>query len=136
MKTPSGTLIVIIFAVIAIGAVLIVRAFAQPSDERSYSQKFFLKIGKGGDEFVDLANKSQFDKVLKRLPDQQYHFRFKHDNGHIEDPYHPSRDASLKTDKVTASDLAKNEPPGDPHVTQKVASDSLADIKEIVGALK
>jgi hypothetical protein len=141
MKTPSGTFIVIVLAVIALALVLIFRAVAQGPNEVVDDKKFFLKIEKGKEDFVEFRKdgKEQFDAVLRKLKHpEQYHIRYKKDldpHTSADSDYTPPR-VGLKTDKVTTSELAKNEPPGDPHVTQKVACDSLADIKEILDALK
>jgi hypothetical protein len=136
MKTPSGKFKVIILAVIAIVSVVILQACAT---ELWNGKKMTLKIGKDKDtfvEFVQPGGKEKFDKVLRRLPNEQYSIRYKEREGaDVIDPYHPPR-ISLKTDKVTTSELAKNEPPGDPHITQKVTTNSLTDIKDILNSLK
>ena len=74
MKTPSGTFTFIIFAVIAIAAVLIVRAFAQTPNGLSHDKKFFLEIGKPNGDFVDLKpdGKPIFDAALRALGDGNY----------------------------------------------------------------
>ena len=65
-----------------------------------------------------------------------YHIHYKKDeNTPVDEHYHPPR-VSLKTDKVTTSTLAKNEPPGDPNIIQRVASNDPADITKILDSLK
>jgi len=59
----------------------------------------------------------------------------KKEGAEVDPDYHPPR-ISLKTDKVTTSELAKNEPPGDPNITQKVTTTKLQDVKDILDALK
>ena len=135
MKSPSGTLTFIIFAVIAIAAVLIVRAIAQTPDGLPHDKKFFLEIGKSKDDFVDLKpdGKNKFDTALKALGKENYKIRYKPDPTAtpVED-YHPT--VALKTDKVTTSEVAKNEPPGDPHTTQQAKSDSAKQIQDVLDA--
>ena len=134
MKTPSTF---IIFAVIAIAAVLIVRAIAQRHDGLKHDKNFFLEIKKPKDgDFVDLKpdGKPKFDAALRALGKENYKIRFKPDATAtpIED-YHPPN-VALKTDKVTTSDLAKNEPSGDPHATKQAKSDSAKEIQDVLDA--
>ena len=136
MKTPFGTLAFIIAAVIAIAAVLIVRTFAHRSHGLSHDKTFFLEIGKPNGDFVDLKpdGKPIFDAALRALGDGNYRIRYKPDATAtpIED-YHPPN-VTLKTDKVTTSDLAKNEPPGDPRATKAAQSDSAKEIQDLLDA--
>jgi hypothetical protein len=134
MKTPSTF---IIFAVIAIAAVLIVRAIAQRHDGLKNDKNFFLEIKKPEDgDFVDLKpdGKPKFDTALKALGKENYKIRYKPDATAtpIED-YHPPN-VALKTDKVTTSDLAKNEPSGDPHATKQAKSNSAKEIQDLLDA--
>ena len=136
MKTPFGTLTFIIAAVIAIAAVLVFRAFAQGPDKFSRDKKFYLKIGKSKDDFVDLKpdGKPILDAALRALGDGNYQIRLKPDATAtpIED-YHPPK-VTLKTDKVRTSDLAKNEPSGDPNATKQAKSDSAKEIQDVLDA--
>jgi hypothetical protein len=139
MKTPSRTFIIIVLALIAIVSVVIFQACATGSDGARDGHKFFVKIGKDENtfvEFVQPGGKEKFDKVLRRLPSEQYSIRYKKDDQAEVDPdYHPPR-IGLKTDKVTTSELAKNDPIGDPSVTKKVQSNEVADIKDVLDALQ
>ena len=139
MKTPSRTFIVIVLVLTVIVSVIIFQACATQSDGAGNGNKFFLKIGKDENtfvEFVQPGGKEKFDKVLRRLSTEQYSIRYKeHDDSQVVDPYHPPS-ISLKTDKVTTSELAKNEPIGDPNVTKKVQSNNIADIQEVLNSLK
>jgi hypothetical protein len=136
MKTPSGTFTFIIFAVIAIAAVLIVRAIAQRPNGLPHDRNFFLEIGKPNGDFIDLKpdGKEKFDKALKALGEENYKIRYKPDATAtpIED-YHPPN-VALKTDRVTTSDLAKNEPSGDPKATKQAKSDSANEIQDVLDA--
>jgi hypothetical protein len=139
MKTPSRTFIIIVLVLIAIVSVVIFQACATQSDGAGGGNKFFVKIGKDENtfvEFVQPGGKEKFDKVLRRLASEQYSIRYKKDDQAEVDPdYHPQR-IGLTTDKVTTSELAKNDPPGDPNVTKKVQSNEVADIKDVLNALK
>jgi len=146
MKTPSGTLTLIIIAAIAIAAVLIFRAFFQGPGKLPHDKKFTLHIGHGHDvddfaDFKDGDGKDKFDAALRILPEAQYEIRIKPNptatpQDHYTPPPTPPPNANLKTDKVTIAALAKNAPPGDPHVTQQVTSNSPAEIQRVLDALK
>jgi hypothetical protein len=141
MKTPSRTFIILVLAVIATVSVIIFQACATQSDGARDGNKFFVKIGKDENtfvEFVQPGGKEKFDKVLRRLASEQYSIRYKKDDlrgTQVDNDYHPPT-VSLKTDKVTTSELAKNEPIGDPNVTKKVQSNKVTDIKDVLDALK
>jgi len=141
MKTPSRTFIIIAPVLSAIVSVVIFQACATQSGGAGNGNKFFLNIGKDENTFVEFKDnpkegKDRFDAVLRRLPSEQYSIRYKeHDDSQVVDPYHPPS-ISLKTDKVATSELAKNEPIGDPNVTKKVQSNSIADIQEVLNSLK
>jgi hypothetical protein len=139
MKTPSGTFIVIILTMIAIASILIFQACATTAGGGpTVSKRFTLQIGKDKDTFVEFkkGGKPQFDSKLRALGIANYKIRYKADPTAtpVED-YHPPK-VALKTDNVTTSEVAKNEPPGDPHVTQKVQSDYIADIEDVLNTLK
>jgi len=136
MKTPFGTFTFIIFAVIAIAAVLIARTIARRPHGLPRDKNFFLEIGKPNGDFVDLKpdGKPKFDAALRILGEENYKIRYKPDATAtpIED-YHPPN-VALKTDKVTTSELAKNEPPGDPRATKQAKSNSAKEIQDLLDA--
>jgi hypothetical protein len=137
MKTPSGTFTFIIFAVIAIAALLIVRAIARRPNELPRDKNFFLEIKKPKDgDFVDLKpdGKDKFDGALRALGAENYKIRYKPDATAtpVED-YHPPN-VALRTDKVTTSELAKNEPPGDPNATKQAKSNNAKEIQDLLDA--
>ena len=146
MKTVSGTFTAVVLAIVAIVAVLTFRAFATATPaQTSAHQKFTLKIGgPTKDDYVDLKSQDAFDTALKTLGDHggQYQIRFLAKEGATPiDPYHPGAHASIKTDKVTMSDLAKNAPAGesaanDPNVTVRVSSNDPTDIKNVLDTFK
>ena len=146
MKTVSGTFTAVVLAIVAIVAVLTFRAFATATPaQTSAHQKFTLKIGgPTKDDYVDLKSQDAFDTALKTLGDHggQYQIRFLAKEGATPiDPYHPGDHASIKTDKVTMSDLAKNAPAGesaanDPNVTVRISSNDATDIKAVLDTFK
>ena len=134
MKTPSGKFKVIGLAAIAAVSVVIFQGCVSIISD---GIEMTLKIGKD-DTFVEFVpgGKEKFDAVLRRLSTNQYHIRYLKKAGAEVDPdYHPPT-ISLKTDKVTTSELAKNEPIGDPSITYKVRTPNLQDVKDILDALK
>jgi len=137
MKTPSGTFTFIIFAVIAIAALLIVRAIARRPDELPRDKNFFLEIKKPKDgDFVDLKpdGKDKFDAALRALGAENYKIRYKPDATATPDEnYHPPN-VALKTDRATTSELAKNEPPGDPNATKQAKSNNAKEIQDLLDA--
>jgi hypothetical protein len=135
MKTPSGKFKVIGLAVIATVSVVIFQGCVCAIWD---GKEMTLKIGKDENTFVEFVpgGKAKFDKVLRTLPKEQYSIRYKkNDEAQVDPDYHPPR-ISLKTDKVTTSELAKNEPIGDPSITYKVRTNKLQDVKDILDALK
>jgi hypothetical protein len=143
MKTPSGTFIVIVLALIAIVSILIFQACATGPDRGRQDNKYLLKIGKDPDSFVDFKDnpnegKNRFDAVLRRLDNGNGTYEIRYlakDGGTPVEHYHPPH-LSLKTNKVTTSELAKNEPPGDPNITQRIQSNDAADIQKALNSLQ
>jgi hypothetical protein len=143
MKALSGTFAfkLALVAAIAVVAVLTFRAFAQPQPAADKKFKFTLKIGKTETEYVDVKNKEDFDKALCALKAKGGYFKvgFKKDPETTPiDPYDPTcSTASINTDKVTTSELAKNAPAGesaanDPHAVYRVQSNSATDIQAVL----
>jgi hypothetical protein len=136
MKTLSGTFTVVILTVIAVVAVLSCRAHQAFADK-----KFVLKFGgPTKEDYAEVKSEDAFKDALKALGSHggQYKIRFKHDDGTVTEPY-PS--LSIKTDKVTTSEIAKNAPAGeaaanDPHATYKVSSNSPTDIQKVLDTFK
>ena len=147
MKALSGTFAFKLgmLAVIAIVAVITFRAFAQPQPATDKKFKFTLKIGRTETEYVDVKNKDVFDKALCALKAKGGNFKvgFKKDPEATPiDPYDPTcPTASINTDKVTTSELAKNAPAGesaanDPHAVYRVQSNSATDIQAVLGTFQ
>jgi hypothetical protein len=140
MKTPSGTFIVIVLAVIAIVSVVIFQACANQPGKVLEDKRITLKIGKNDTDFVEIKPGAQnaFDDALRDILKSHgfvdIHFK-SNDKATVDPHYHPPSKVSLKTDKVTTSEIAQNEPLGDPHVTQKIASNDPAQIAKVLDQL-
>ena len=136
MKTPSRTVIFTVFVPIAIVSVVIFQA----CENGLWDKKIVVKIGKDKDSFVEFRdnNKNAFDCALEALGPGNYQIRYKaHDGDTPVDNYQPTchHKTSLKTDSITTSELAKNEPPGDPKVTQKIQSNDPTAIEKLLSTL-
>jgi hypothetical protein len=147
MKTPSRTVIFTVLVLIAIVSVVVFQACATQSGSTTQDNKNFnfnLTIGKSAgesEEFVEFKDeknaKPRFDEALRKLHGS-YHIHYKKDDlptTTVDKDYHPPR-VGLKTDKVTTSELAKNEPIGDPNVTRRVQSNNAAEIQDVLSTLK
>ena len=144
MKTLSGTSKLVILAAIGALAVLTFQAFAQPKrtpppEPPKEKATFFLKIK----NVTAVKNEQKFKDVLKNLKTQLYEINMVHSQGASEDLPSPTPFAKLgiKTDKVTASETAKNEAGKEytliqVHVTQQVASMSTSDIQSVLNELQ
>jgi hypothetical protein len=136
MKTPSRTSIVIVLAVIATVSVVIFQGCA--NEELLNGKKINVKIGKDKDSFVEFRDKNEFDCALEALGPGNYQIRYKaHDGDTPVDNYQPTchHKTSLKTDSITTSELAKNEPPGDPNITQRIQSNDITAIEKVLNTL-
>ena len=144
MKTLSGTSKLVILAAIGALAVLTFQAFAQtkrtpPPEPPKEKATFFLKIK----NVTAVKNEQKFKDVLKNLKTQLYEINMVHSQGASEDLPSPTPFAKLgiKTDKVTASETAKNEAGKEytliqVHVTQRVASMYISDIQSVLNELQ
>jgi hypothetical protein len=137
MKTLSRTFVFVVAVVVAIVAAFSFRAFAAGSKSSTVgSHKFKLKIGKTQTDYVDVTDRQQFIDVVKRFPgDGVDIYYLKAPN---ETPEHwPPVPVSIKTDKVTTSEVAKNASAGesvanDPNVTRFLSSDNKTDIIDVL----
>jgi len=145
MKTVSGTSKLVILAAIGtLAAVLTFRAFAErplPPEPAASKATFVLKIK----HVTAVKDEQKFKDVLKNLKTQLYEIHMVHSQGQgpPEDLPSPTPFAKLgiKTDKVTASETAKNEAGKEytliqVHVTQRVASMSISDIQSVLNELQ
>jgi hypothetical protein len=147
MKTLSGTSKLVILAAIGALSVLTFRAFAQPTprplppEPPASRATFVLKIKSP----TAVKDEQKFKDALKNLKTQLYEIHMVHSQGHgppenIPSPT-PFAKLGIKTDKVTASETAKNEAGKEytliqVHVTQRVASMSISDIQSVLNELQ
>jgi hypothetical protein len=148
MKTLSGTVGFALLAVIAIIIVLTIRplTFATPTPTPTPCppnlphRNFILKIGGPGNEDYVNADKGKLDIALGQLGSSAvYQIRFKSDQGHVKDCYHPGDQVNIKTDKVIISEAAKNASAGgaavnDPNLMNRIQSNDVTDIKKVLDA--
>jgi hypothetical protein len=151
MKTLSGTFAFVVLAVIAIVTLpSCSRKQITEADECRTDKKLLLKFGKKVQthppeyEYVEV-NKDAFDKALCALKANHGHFKvgFKADAAATPiDPYDPTcPTASINTDKITTSGVARTEPAEesaayDPNVVYRVNSNSLKDIKDVLNSFE
>jgi hypothetical protein len=135
MKTLSRTFAFVVLAVIA--AVTLISC---PQFFSKKGQKFTLIIG----EYAEVADEEGFKKALKALKHNGNvcDIKFLPAEGATLDPdYCKHLDVSLKTDKVTKSEVATraavgNVAAGDPHATYKVTSADPTEIAAVLNTLK
>jgi hypothetical protein len=157
MKTLSGTVKLLVLAVVAVVAAITFRAFAQPvptptltepPDPLPAQEPFVLIIkprhvlaqGTTEKAFKDLLNNGHYPAANRN----KVHMR--HKDPHEADEYLPtgsgtSSNLDIKTDKVTVSKAAQSIADTEltvisPHVTIQVASPSAADIEAVLKLLE
>jgi hypothetical protein len=126
MKTLSGTFAFVVLAVIAV-----VTLIGCPPKHAFTEQKFTLHFKE-----AEVPDEEAFKKALTGLKEHggQYRLRLKHNN-EVTDPYDP---LSLKTDKVTKSEVANRAAAGEStaSISYKVTSADPTDIEGVVKTLK
>ena len=146
MKTLSGTSKLVILAAIGtLAAVLTFRAFAQPKprtlppEPPASKANFVLEIK----NLTAVKDEQKFKDALKNLKTQLYEIHMVHSQRASEDLPSPTPFAKLdiKTDRVTASEIAKNEAGKEytliqVHVTQRIASMYISDIQSVLNELQ
>jgi len=144
MKALSGTFTFKVLVLLAIGtlAALMIRAFAQgpPPQRPAYvERKLVLKFAKE----TEVKDEAGFKNILIGLGQDQYKIHYRHEDNSQEDlPPPPHRSTgSIKTDKVTASELAKSGASGEftaigSHVSYNITSDKPEDIRNVLATLK
>jgi len=153
MKTLSGTFAFVALAVIAIITLPSCDHKQGPKEDCPTDKKLLLKFGKekpGTEtEYVDV-NKDDFDRALCNLEANGGKFDvtfLPNAPGstpipHYTPPYSsPCPPVSIKTDKITTSEVAANKPAEessayDPNVVYHVRSKNLKDIKAVLDTFK
>ena len=133
MKTPSGTFAYLILAIVATLAVVSCVTYQFVANQQA-----FLVIG-NGITYVKWKSQHQFDNALKRVCQHGGNYDLTVLVDEHAQPIHPYKPCpfpgSIRTVKVTKSNVAAAAPPGDPHVTMKVASPDPQDIGAVADAL-
>jgi len=143
MKTLSRKFKLVALVGIGLAAVFALRAFAQPpepAEPPASKATFVLKIKKP----TEVKNPARFEEVLKKLKTQLYDIDMVDEHGNhksiIPGPS-PSAKADINTDKVTASEVAKDTSAGElifiqTRTTRQVASMSVSDIQAVLNELQ
>ena len=143
MKTLSRKLKLVALVGIGVATVFALRVFAQAPEaaEPSASKAtFVLKIKKP----TEVKNPARFEEVLKKLKTQLYDIDMVDEHGNhksIVPGPSPSAKADINTDKVTASEVAKDTSAGElifiqTRTTRQVASMSVSDIQAVLNELQ
>ena len=143
MKTLSRKLKLVALVGIGLAAVFALRAFAQPPEpaEPPVSKATFVfKMKKP----TPVKNPAHFEEVLKQLKTQLYDIDMVDEHGNhksIVPGPSPSAKADINSDKVTASEVAKDTSAGElifiqTRTTRQVASMSVSDIQAVLNELQ
>ena len=143
MKTLSRKFKLVALVGIGVATVFALRVFAQAPEaaEPSASKAtFVLKIKKP----TEVKNPAHFEEVLKKLKTQLYDIDMVDEHGNhksIVPGPSPSAKADINTDKVTASEVAKDTSAGElifiqTRTTRQVASMSVSDIQAVLNELQ
>jgi hypothetical protein len=133
MKTPSGTFVFLILAIIVTLAVVSCATYQFVANQQA-----FLFLG-SGTTYVKWKSQGQFDAALKRVCRHGGDYDLTVLLDEHAQPIHPYKPCSfpgrIRTVKVTKSKVAVAVAAGDPHVTMKVASPDPGDIGAVADAL-
>jgi hypothetical protein len=141
MKTLSRKFKLLALVGIGVTAVFALRVFAQApeaAEPPASKATFVLKIKKP----TEVKNPARFEQVLKQLKTQLYDIDMVDEHGnHKPIVPGPSPAAEINTDKVTASEVAKDISAGEltfiqVRTTRQVASMSVSDIQAVLGELQ
>ena len=143
MKTLSGTFAFIVVAVMAILAVVSFRSLAAGSKTSAVgAHKFKLKIGKTQTDYVDVDTNA-LKQILNRptFPKDGIDIDYLEAPGKPVQHWPPVSPLSIKTDKVTTSEVARNASAGesvanDPNVTRFLSSDNKTDIIDVLNTFQ
>jgi len=141
MKTLSRKFKLAALVGIGVAAVFALRVFAQApeaAEPPASKATFVLKIKKP----TEVKNPARFEQVLKQLKTQLYDIDMVDEHGnHKSIVPGPSPAAEINTDKVTASEVAKDISAGEltfiqVRTTRQVASMSVSDIQAVLSELQ
>jgi|SRR2546425_7860582 len=137
MKTLSRKFKLVALVVIGVAAVFALRVFAQApeaAEPPASKATFVLKIKKP----TEVKNPADFENVLKKLKTQLYDIDMADEHGnHKHIVPGPDPKAELNTDKVTASEVAKDNSAGElifiqTRSTRLVGSMYVSDIQAVL----
>ena len=138
MKTLLRTFVFVVAALVTIAAILSFHAFAAGSKPTAVgAKKFKLKIGKTQTDYVDV-DIDAFKKALEKFSEGDIDIYYLEKDGAPVKHWPP---VSIKTDKVTTSEVAKNAATegavaNDPNVTRLLSTDSATDLKAVLDTFK
>jgi len=143
MKTLSRKFKLAALVGIGVATVFALRVFAQApeaAEPPASKATFVLKIKKP----TEVKNPARFEQVLKQLKTQLYDIDMVDEHGNhksIVPGPSPSAKADINTDKVTASEVAKDTSTGElifiqTRTTRQVASMSVSDIQAVLNELQ
>ena len=143
MKTLSRKFKLLSLVGIGVATVFALRVFAQApeaAEPPASKATFVLKIKKP----TEVKNPARFEEVLKKLKTQLYDIDMVDEHGNhksIVPGPSPSAKADINTDKVTASEVAKDTSAGElifiqTRTTRQVASMSVSDIQAVLNELQ
>jgi hypothetical protein len=142
MKSLSRKFKRVVLVAIGVAAVFAFRVFAQtpePTEPPASKATFVLKIKKP----TEVKDKARFEQVLKNLRSQLYDIDMVDEHGNHKSivPGGPSPTAEINTDKVTASEVARNISTDEltfiqVRTTRQVASMSVSDIQAVLNELQ
>jgi len=141
MKTLSRKFKLAALVGIGVAAVFALRVFAQApeaAEPPASKATFVLKIRKP----TEVKDPARFEQVLKQLKTQLYDIDMVDEHGnHKSIVPGPSPAAEINTDKVTASEVAKDISAGEltfiqVRTTRQVASMSVSDIQAVLNELQ
>jgi hypothetical protein len=141
MKTLSRKFKLLALVGIGVAVVFALRAFpqaAEPTEPPASKATFVLKIRNP----TEVKDQARFEQVLKNLKTQLYDIDMVDQHGnHKSIVPGPGPRTEINTDKVTASEIAKNISAGEltfiqVRTTRQVASMSVSDIQAVLNELQ
>jgi hypothetical protein len=140
MKTASGKSNFAGLVIIAIAAAFCLSACPHNKFGADNNDKrFFLKIGKDKDSYVDVTSQGAFDAALIKLKKNggRHNIRFLCKEGaNVQEDYDPEdpnhHELCNKTSQAAESEAADRVAAGDPNATQHVRTNSTKDLEAVL----
>jgi hypothetical protein len=139
MKTASGKSNFTGLVIIAIAAAFCLSACPNNKISADNDKRFFLKIGKDKDSYVDVTSQGAFDAALIKLKknggDHKIRFLCK-EGANAQDDYDPEdpkhHELCNKTNQAAEFEAADRVAAGDPNATQHVRANSPKDLEAVL----